>query len=134
VGSAITPAMSSLGTAASATPAAEGIGAAGGAAGFGSSAASAAAVPAAGGGASSGILDSIMGKVGGQGGGGGGGDLQMLGQLLSKSKHSGMSAGIPQPLNMQQGMQGYVNAGDPGQAEQEPMDINGFISQIMGKR
>ena len=125
--------MSSLGTAASAAPAAEGIGAAGGAAGFGSPAASAAAAPAAGGGASTGIMDSVMGKMGGQGGGGGG-DLQMIGQLLSKSKHSGLNAGTPQPLNMQQGMQGYVNAGDPGQAEQEPMDINGFISQIMGKR
>ena len=87
----------------------------------------------------SGIMDSVQNMLGGKGGGGsggGGGDLEMLGKLFSKSKNSGMGAGTPQPIDMSRGIQAAADAraaSDPGQAEQSPMDINGFIAQIMGR-
>jgi hypothetical protein len=84
-----------------------------------------------------GILGQQAGPNKGGGGGGGGGPLGEIGALLSKSKNSGQmqSASTPQPIDLSQGIQAAAEAraaSDPGQADRSPMDINGFISQIMG--
>jgi hypothetical protein len=100
------------------------------------SAAPAASVAPAGQGFMSGIQNMLSQKSGGgEGGGGGGGSgpLSEIGALLSKSKKSGLGAATPQPLDISQGMKGYVDMSDPGQPDRMPMDIEGFMSQIMGR-
>jgi hypothetical protein len=86
-------------------------------------------------GLSEGAMSGIKGALGQGGGGGGGGGgssgpLGEIGALLSKSKKSGLGAATPQPIDITQGMKGYVDQSDPGQFEDSPMDINGFISHI----
>jgi hypothetical protein len=156
ISSAITPALASTGGATAAAAPTGLLGASGNAAltsglsapasaGWGGGAASAApAASASGGSGIMGTVQNLLGNMqagtnkGGGGGGGSGGPLGEIGALLSKSKNSGQmpDAATPKPIDLSQGIQAAAEAraaSDPGQAEQSPMDINGFISQVMGR-